>query len=76
PGEKLHEILLTEEEARHAREFETSYVVEPELSFYDGRTHQDGKPVETGFRYTSETNDWWLNEDELWRMIEGLGYEL
>ena len=31
PGEKLHEVLLTEDESRHARELEDSYLIYPEF---------------------------------------------
>ena len=31
-----------------------------------------GKPLPEGFRYTSDTNDWWLSRDELNRMVEEL----
>lgn len=75
PGEKIHEILVTEEEARHAREFDERIVIEPELSFFsDGR--EGGEPLPEGFRYTSGDNDEWLSRGELHDMIEGLGYDL
>ncbi len=65
PGEKIHETLLTEEEARQAREF-NSY-------FSWGRGELgDGKPLPDGFRYTSDNNSWWLTKGELERMMEGL----
>jgi len=50
PGEKLHECLITQEEARHTREFETYYIVEPELSFWN---KSEGKEVPDDFCYTS-----------------------
>ncbi len=31
PGEKLHETLLTEDEARHSKEFDDYYLIEPEI---------------------------------------------
>ena len=66
PGEKLHEVLLTDDEARHAIETEDNYVVLPEHPWW---THEnpwiDGKPLDDGFVYASNTNDWWLTPDEL-----------
>jgi UDP-N-acetylglucosamine 4,6-dehydratase len=72
PGEKVNEILLTEEEARHAREFDDYFVIEPEHPFWSKDSVQDGKPLSEGFRYTSDDNDRWLSKDELKAMVEGL----
>jgi len=54
PGEKLHEILLTEDEARHTREFDGYFVIEPEHPFWEKGGLAGGKPLPEGFRYTSE----------------------
>lgn len=72
PGEKVNEILLTEEEARHAREFDDYFVVEPEHPFWSKDSVQSGKPLPEGFRYTSDNNDRWLSRDELKGMVKGL----
>jgi UDP-N-acetylglucosamine 4,6-dehydratase (inverting) len=72
PGEKVNEILLTEEEARHAREFDDYFVIEPEHPFWRKDTVQGGKPLPEGFRYTSDNNDQWLSRDELKGMVKGL----
>jgi FlaA1/EpsC-like NDP-sugar epimerase len=70
PGEKVNEILLTEEEARHAGEFDGYFVIEPEHPFWRKDTVQNGKPLPEGFRYTSDNNDRWLTRDELKGMVE------
>ena len=72
PGEKVNEILLTEEEARHAREFDDYFVIELEYPFWGKDNVKGGKLLPEGFRYTSDNNNWWLSEDELKRMIEAL----
>lgn len=72
PGEKVNEILLTEEEARHAREFDDYFVIEPEYPFWGKDDVQGGKLLPEGFRYTSDNNNWWLSKDELKRMGEEL----
>lgn len=62
PGEKLHECLLTEDEARHARDLGDRYVIYPERPWeqdYRGETLPDG------FRYTSDTNDRWLAVEDI-----------
>lgn len=76
PGEKIHETLLTREEARHAREFPERFVITPELDFWQDGAWQDGKPLPEGFQYSSGENDEWLGRDELRGMIDDLGYDL
>ena len=69
-GEKLHEILLTEDEARHTREFDNYFVIEPEHPFWDKNNFNDEKSLPEGFRYTSDNNDKWLTEDELGKIVD------
>jgi UDP-N-acetylglucosamine 4,6-dehydratase/5-epimerase len=65
PGEKLHEVLLTEEESRHALEYDGGYVIMPEYASWPVRVPSDGWPLPDGFRYASDTNERWLSVDEL-----------
>ena len=69
-GEKLHEILLTEDEARHTREFDNYFVIEPEHPFWGKDNFNDGKLLPEGFRYTSDNNDKWLTEGELGKIVD------
>lgn len=71
-GEKLHEILLTEDEARHAREFESYFAVEPEHPFWNKENFNGGKVLPEGFRYASDNNDRWLTEADLRKITEDL----
>jgi len=64
PGEKLHETLLTEDEARHATETDWGFVIMPEYPSWSPLEHE-GIPVADGFRYASDTNDRWLTVDEV-----------
>jgi UDP-N-acetylglucosamine 4,6-dehydratase/5-epimerase len=68
PGEKLHEIMITEDEARHAKEFSDYFVIEPEFAFWDKEDHVDGKHLPEGYRYSSDINDRWLTKEELKKM--------
>ncbi|KKG07359.1 UDP-N-acetylglucosamine 4,6-dehydratase (inverting) [Methanosarcina sp. 2.H.A.1B.4] len=68
PGEKLHEIMITEDEARHAKEFSDYFIIEPEFAFWDKENHMDGKSLPQGYRYSSDINDKWLTKEELKRM--------
>ncbi len=72
PGEKVDEILLTGEEARHAREFNDYFVIEPEFPFWKEGNLEGARPLPEGFTYTSNNNSWWLTRDELKRMVEEL----
>lgn len=70
-GEKLHEALLTEDEARRTVEFDQYYVVKP--TTYKGEIKNinftGGQAVPEDFRYSSDTNDWWLTAEEMRELI-------
>jgi UDP-N-acetylglucosamine 4,6-dehydratase len=68
PGEKLHEVLLTEDEARHALQVENGYVILPEYASWPLREVESGRELPSGFHYASDVNDWWLSVDELTEM--------
>lgn len=68
PGEKLHEVMITEDEARHTIELNDRYVVEPEFSFFP-RGHHSGKSLPDGFRYASNNNTDWLDGERLKNML-------
>jgi UDP-N-acetylglucosamine 4,6-dehydratase len=65
PGEKIHEILLTEDESRHALEYDTYYVIEPEHQFWKKEERRETRRPIDGFRYSSDTNTRWLSHGEL-----------
>jgi FlaA1/EpsC-like NDP-sugar epimerase len=69
-GEKLHEVLLTEDESRHSLEFDDYFIIEPEHAFWGKCEHPGGKALSEGFRYTSEKNTRWLSKDELRRIAD------
>jgi FlaA1/EpsC-like NDP-sugar epimerase len=66
PGEKLHELLLTSDESRHAIDANGVYVVLPEHPWWEASPRwMDGKPLDDGFAYSSDRNDRWLTREEL-----------
>ena len=67
PGEKIHEVMITEDDARTVKELPDRYIIEPAFPFWtaEGFSHADAKPVPEGFRYASNTNDHWLSDQEL-----------
>ncbi len=65
-GEKLHEVLVSEDEARHTLELEDMFVVQPPEGLWFGRDWSDrGRALAEGFRYASDTNDRWLTLEEI-----------
>jgi UDP-N-acetylglucosamine 4,6-dehydratase len=68
PGEKLHEVLLTEDEARHTAETDYGYVIEPEYASWP-RAELVGASLPSGFRYASDTNVEWLTVDDLKEIV-------
>ncbi|MCH7605242.1 UDP-N-acetylglucosamine 4,6-dehydratase (inverting) [Patescibacteria group bacterium] len=69
-GEKMHEVLITENEAAHTKEFDDYFVIEPEFPFWDEhRKLENGNLVPKGFRYASDTNTRWLTKEELRDML-------
>lgn len=69
PGEKVHEVLLTEDEARRALEFGKFFIIEPDFEWWGTAVHKGGKKVSAQFRYSSDNNSWWLSPAGLRRMI-------
>ena len=69
PGEKIDETLITLDEARHTREFDSYYVIEPDFPFWQTDDLKGGKSLPQGFTYTSANNSWWLRQDELKGMM-------
>jgi UDP-N-acetylglucosamine 4,6-dehydratase len=66
PGEKLHEVLITSDESRHAIDGDEVYVVLPEQPWWtDHPRWIGGKPLDEGFVYASNTNDQWLTTEQL-----------
>jgi UDP-N-acetylglucosamine 4,6-dehydratase len=62
PGEKLHEVLISEDEARHTVELEKMFVVQPAEAIWFGYSWQErGKLLTDGFRYSSDNNTEWLD---------------
>jgi FlaA1/EpsC-like NDP-sugar epimerase len=70
PGEKIHEILLTEDESRHSKEFKDYFIIEPEHPFWSEDHLKGGKTLPDGFRYTSVDNNEWLTKKDIMKMIK------
>lgn len=71
PGEKLHEVLLSEDEARNATETKDMFVIQPAHSWWQKGNVKDGVPLAEGFRYASDSNSRWLTAEDLYALVEG-----
>ena len=67
PGEKLHEVMVTEDDSRQTYELPDRYVIEPAFSWWthDSYSRLGARLVPDGFRYTSDTNTDWLEPNQL-----------
>jgi UDP-N-acetylglucosamine 4,6-dehydratase len=69
-GEKLHEVMLSEDEARNAVETDGMYVIQPTHPWWKRAHWIHGRPLPQGFRYTSDSNEQWLSHEQLQELIE------
>jgi UDP-N-acetylglucosamine 4,6-dehydratase len=70
PGEKLHEVLISEDEARTTVELEDMYVVQPAAALWFGHYWSDiGDPLPDGYHYASDNNSKWLTMAEIQEMV-------
>jgi len=72
PGEKLHEVMVTRDDARRTLEYDDHYVVQPDFEYWGHRCKENGgKKVAEDFEYNSGTNQWFLTIEEMREMLEG-----
>jgi UDP-N-acetylglucosamine 4,6-dehydratase len=70
PGEKLHEVLISEDESRSTVEMEDMYVVQPSVGSWFGHDWQsEGHGLPAGFRFGSDNNPQWLSVDQIRAMV-------
>lgn len=72
PGEKLHEVMITEDESRHTAELDDRFVILPEQPLWRSDPYKHELNVEDGFRYSSDNNTEWVTVEELREILEGL----
>lgn len=70
PGEKLHEALISEDEARHTVELKDMFVIQPAEATWFGYSWQDkGKVLPEGYTYSSDNNSEWLDVEGIKKFI-------
>jgi len=71
PGEKLHEVLISEDEARNTVELDAMFVVQPAEAFWFGYSWQKrGNLLSGGYRYSSDNNREWLDVNGIRKFVE------
>jgi len=70
PGEKLHEVMISEDDARQTLELDDCYVIQPAFQWWSRTNHAKGKAVPEGFSYSSDKNKEWLTIKQLQAMIK------
>ncbi len=75
PAKNYTRCLISEDEARTTVELDDMYVVQPAEALWFGQEWKDrGKPIADDFRYASNTNDEWLNIEQIKAMITPIDY--
>lgn len=73
PGEKLHEVMITEDDSYNTVESEEYYaVLSPSLKalgIYDSKS----TPVEEGFRFSSDNNKFWHTDETFLATLRNSG---
>jgi UDP-N-acetylglucosamine 4,6-dehydratase/5-epimerase len=69
PGEKLHEVLVSEDESRQTLATEDMYVIQPSHPWWKSENWVNAKALPEGFRYSSDTNEQWLTRSELEELV-------
>lgn len=70
PGEKLHEAMITEDDARKTLEYSSYYVIQPEFPWWRSDYNNGGEQLADNFKYTSDTNTEWLTVEELRALVD------
>lgn len=70
PGEKLHEAMITEDDARRTLDMGDYYIIQPEFPWWKSEFAPHGEVLEDGFSYESNTNEEWLSIEQLINLTE------
>lgn len=68
PGEKLHEVLISEDEARHTIELADRYIIKPIHPWWKTENWKNGEKLSDDFIYASNSNSNQLTIDQIRKM--------
>ena len=73
PGEKLHEVMITEDDAHSTYEFEKYFaIISPALKLI-GDYEKIGTKVAEGFRFSSDNNKIWHTDESFLKVLKENG---
>lgn len=73
PGEKIHEMMISKEDARHTVEFDDYYIIQPDFEWWDStKLIKGGKSVPADFEYHSGNNIDYLSVEDMKELIKSL----
>lgn len=70
PGEKLHEMMISRDDSRNLYELGDRYIKMPDFPFWKTILPEGAKKVEEGFEFASDSNELWLNIEQLKELLE------
>ena len=79
PGEKLHEIMITQDDAINTAEAETHYTIQPAAEWWDRKRYmkESGiRAVPETFQYSSDANTTWMTHLQLAEILKREPIEL
>ena len=71
PGEKLHEVMITEEDSMTTYEYEKNFIIYPQMFWQESkRPNPSGRKVDEGFYYSSGNNTEWLSVEQIRELLK------
>jgi UDP-N-acetylglucosamine 4,6-dehydratase len=72
PGEKLHEVMITDDDSRATLELPDRFVIEPTVEFWNrpSYTSRGAVPVPEMYRYASDSNTEWLTVEQIRALLK------
>lgn len=75
-GEKLHEIMVTVEDAPNTYEYDKHFIIYPQMIWSESRrAHPTGKKMPEGFAYSSDRNTEWLSVEQIKELLARMAEE-
>ena len=73
PGEKLHEVMITEDDSNFTVEFEKYYAILAPFLMESNFYSNNGSKVPFGFSFTSENNKYWHSVESFREVLQTAG---
>ena len=73
PGEKLHEIMITEDDSNYTYEFDDHFAILSPSLLASGAYKHSGKKVSEGFNFSSDNNQVWHTDQSFLKVLKEHG---